>query len=97
MTATGSIADSLHLSEAHNFDLIVLDWKLRDGTGLDLCIALRIAGVTASILFCTGMDITKELLDKATRAGAQGFLTKPVDLNSILQKVSEFVGQPKPD
>ena len=36
VTATGSIADSLHLSKAHDFDLIVLDWKLRDGTGLDL-------------------------------------------------------------
>ena len=62
---------------------------------IELCEELRSIGVTAPVLFYTGKSITNELLENAMRAGAQGFLTKPVDANAILQRVSDFIGQPK--
>jgi DNA-binding response OmpR family regulator len=94
--ATGSISEGIQLAIAHNIDLILLDWVLEDGTGIELCRELRSIGVTAPVLFYSGKDITKELLDDAMRAGAQGFLTKPVDVDTILQRVSDFIKQPKP-
>ena len=94
--ATGTISEGIQLAIAHNIDLILLDWVLEDGTGIELCRELRSIGVTAPVLFYSGKDITKELLDDAMRAGAQGFLTKPVDVDTILQRVSDFIKQPKP-
>jgi len=94
--ATGSISEGIQLAIAHNIDLILLDWVLEDGTGIELCRELRSIGVTAPVLFYSGKDITKELLDDAMRAGAQGFLAKPVDVDTILQRVSDFIKQPKP-
>ena len=92
---TGSMTEGVYFAMAHTVDLILLDWVLEDGTGVELCRQLRSIGVTAPILFYTGKNITNELLDDAMRAGAQGFLTKPVDANTILQRVSDFIGQPK--
>ena len=93
--ATGSIAEGVYFAMTRTVGLILLDWVLKDGTGVELCKELRSTGVTAPILFYTGKNITNELLGDALRAGAQGFLTKPVDANTILQSVSAFIGQPK--
>jgi two-component system, OmpR family, manganese sensing response regulator len=95
--AAGTISEGIQLAIAHNIDLILLDWVLEDGTGIELCRELRSIGVTAPVLFYSGKDITNELRDDAMRAGAQGFLTKPVDVNTILQSVSDFIKQPKPN
>jgi len=46
----------------------------------------------APILFSTGLDLTDELLNDATQAGGQGVLTKPIDPNTILQRVSSLIG-----
>lgn len=91
--ATGSIAEGIRLVRKHFFDLILLDWVLRDGTGVELCQAVRSMEVTAPVLFYSGKTITNELLDEAMRAGAQGFLSKPIDVNTLLQKVSDVLGQ----
>jgi len=82
---------------ARRFDLILLDWGLRDGTGVELCLALRNAGVTAPVLFYTGMNITNALLDEVSRIGAQDVLTKPGDFNDLLQKVTHYISEQEPD
>jgi DNA-binding response OmpR family regulator len=93
--ATDSIAHALRLTFARNYDLVVLDWMLSDGTGIELCTVLRSIGMTVSVLFYTGLDLTSEQMKEALVAGAQGFLIKPIDANDILQKVSGFLDQPK--
>ena len=90
--ATGSVAEAVHLAILHTFDLFLLDWVLRDGTGIELCTALRSMSLPAPILFSTGLDITDELLNDATQAGGQGVLTKPIDPNIILQRVTSLIG-----
>jgi DNA-binding response OmpR family regulator len=90
--ATGSVAEAIHLAIVHSFDLFLLDWLLKDGTGIELCKALRSMSLTAPILFSTGLDTTDELLNDVTRAGGQGVLTKPVHPNIILQRVSSLLG-----
>ena len=90
--ATGSVAEAVHLAIVHSFDLFLLDWVLRDGTGIELCNVLRSMGLLAPILFYTGLDVTDELLNDATQAGGQGVLTKPIDPNIILQRVTSLIG-----
>jgi DNA-binding response OmpR family regulator len=79
-----SIADGLSLAASDRFDLIMLDWILTDGTGIDLCKRIRDAGSHTPIVFCSGMSHSANM-EAASRAGAQGFLVKPVSLEELRQ------------
>lgn len=85
-----NIADGLSAAIAGNFDLILLDWVFKDGSGLDLCKALATAHSNTPILFYSGIADKAEM-QAAMEAGAQGFLVKPVDVNDLIQSVSRFV------
>jgi DNA-binding response OmpR family regulator len=86
-----NVAEGLSLATSDSFDLILLDWIFEDGTGIDLCKALRNNGAHAPVLFCSGVGSRAEI-DNAMRAGAQGFLIKPVDINELLQNITRVVG-----
>jgi DNA-binding response OmpR family regulator len=86
-----TVAEGLSAAISDSFDLILLDWVFDDGTGIDLCKALRSNGAHAPILFCSGIGSSIEI-ENAMRAGAQGFLIKPVDINELLQSITRFVG-----
>jgi len=85
------VAEGLDLAIADNFDLILTDFVLADGTGIELCRMIRGTGVAAPILFYSGMAL-KEDIEKAISAGAQGFLVKPTNFDELLKSVSRFVG-----
>ncbi len=86
-----SVAEGLSVAASDSFDLILLDWIFEDGTGIDLCKTLCSDGAHAPILFCSGVGSRAEI-ETAMRAGAQGFLIKPVDINELLQSITRFVG-----
>jgi len=86
-----SLADGLSAAMSEDFDLILLDWVFRDGSGIELCKALNGTGSNAPILFYSGVAERAEMRE-AMEAGAQGFLVKPVDVNDMLESVSRFVG-----
>jgi DNA-binding response OmpR family regulator len=96
VSVTGSISEAVAMALEHRFDLFLLDWVLKDGTGIELCSALRSMEVTAPILFYAGLDLTSEQMNEAMTAGAQGFITKPIDISGVLQRVSDLTNQPKP-
>jgi DNA-binding response OmpR family regulator len=94
MVEARNIAEGLNLITSSTFDLILLDWVFDDGTGIDLCKRLRDNGTHVPVLFCSGVGNRAEI-EKAMRAGAQGFLIKPVDVNDLLQNIGRFVnGEP---
>src|SRR5438477_554670 len=74
-----NVTQGLTLATSSTFDLILLDWIFDDGMGIDLCRRLRDNGTHAPVLFCSGIGNRKEI-ENAMRAGAQGFLIKPVDV-----------------
>ena len=84
-------AEALSLATAETFDLIMLDWKLREITGIELCQKIISSGVSTPIIFCSGND-SPAALKEAMSAGASGFLIKPVDPGRLLQTVSRLVG-----
>src|ERR1039457_2753614 len=64
--------------DAHRFDVIVLDVKLPDGSGIDFIGTVRAYDPCIPIIVITGTgDIP--LAVEAMRRGADNFLTKPVD------------------
>lgn len=86
-----SVAEGLRLTRDKQFDFILLDWFLSDGTGLDLCRAVRQFDGNTPIFFYTGMALEKHLRT-ALQAGAQGCLVKPVEMDTLLQTIADRVG-----
>ncbi|MFP5262323.1 MAG: response regulator [Blastocatellia bacterium] len=83
------VSEGLDLARSGDFDLILLDWHLRDGNGIDLCRMIRAFDGEIPIFFYTGVAYESEL-KKALKAGAQGCLVKPVDVNDLMRTVSRY-------
>jgi len=86
-----SITEGLQLIKSKPFDMILLDWYFPDGTGIELCQAIRESDGQTPIFFYTGMG-QEQYIRSGLQAGAQGFFIKPVDMDTLLQTISSQVG-----
>ncbi|HYF50778.1 MAG TPA: response regulator [Planctomycetota bacterium] len=84
--STGNAAR--HALAKSSFDLAVIDLRLPDMDGLELCRIIRAdrRGGATVILVCTGRK-EPEALDAAFRAGADDFLFKPFDPDAFINRV----------
>jgi len=67
-------------------DLIILDWMLPDGQGLDFLIEIRKQGVATPVIFLTARA---EVVDKVLglEMGANDYLTKPFEPRELIARV----------
>jgi DNA-binding response OmpR family regulator len=74
------------LSFAVDYDLIVIDWLLREKDGLALCRDLRGRGVQTPIIMLTARDA---LTDRVTglNTGADDYLTKPFAFDELIARI----------
>lgn len=72
------------------FDLIILDWMLPDGDGVELCRQLRQEGIETPILILTAKDLVGDKV-AGLDAGADDYLTKPFELQELLARVRALV------
>src|SRR5213082_1198441 len=72
-----------------NFPLLILDWMLPGKSGIDLCRELRLRsdGDEMFILLVTAKG-DREDLEQALEAGANDYLTKPIDLSRLNVRLS---------
>jgi DNA-binding response OmpR family regulator len=82
----GSCADGRHALAAGEFDAIVLDIMLPDGSGLDLLAGLRAAGERRPVLLLTALDDTRDKIAGLDR-GADDYLGKPFDLDELAARL----------
>jgi DNA-binding NtrC family response regulator len=68
---------------AHRPDAVILDYKLPDGTALDLLPQIRAIDESVAVILLTG-HATIDLAVAAMKEGADHFLTKPVELPALL-------------
>jgi DNA-binding response OmpR family regulator len=74
VAAEHSLEEGLRRATAEEFDLILLDYHLPDGTGLDLCRQIRLFDVTTPIVMVT---VTHSIAhDEVLSAGGQGVIRK---------------------
>lgn len=85
-----SVADGLRLTQTGQFDLILIDWHLADGTGIELCRAVREYDQQTPVFFYTGMAYDHHV-HAALQAGAQGCFIKPVEMETLLKTIAERV------
>ena len=88
-------AEALRLSRNEGFDLYLLDSRLPDGTGSELCKQIRSVDGVTPILFLSA-DVYPETQAEAFSAGAQAYLTKPVDPDVLKDMVRWLLDERTP-
>jgi DNA-binding response OmpR family regulator len=94
VATTKEISGAMALAATRNFDLFVLDSRLLDGSGIELCRRIREIDKVTPILFCSALAFEKDRLE-AVNAGAQQYLVKPVSISLLCQTVAEMIVPPR--
>jgi DNA-binding response OmpR family regulator len=86
LDTVSSCADGRAALELNEFDALVLDLGLPDGSGLDLLRELRARGDRTPVLLLTALDEVADRI-KGLDAGADDYLGKPFDLDELGARV----------
>ena len=86
----GSLAEADELLSLHAYDLLLLDRRLPDGDGLDLCRLARRQGFGNSILMLTALDDPRSTVE-GLADGADDYLGKPFDLDVLQARVKALL------
>ncbi len=92
VVTASTVAHALDEARNRQFDLLVFDSNLADGSGVDLCRQIRETDQTTPILFCSGLGYEKNK-QEAISAGAQAYLVKPVSIDGISDAVRELISK----
>jgi len=86
--AVGSLAEATRWLADHQPDLVVLDFKLPDGTGLDVLEVLA-PRLPQPVVIAVSGEATPEDSFRLARAGVRCFLRKPFGLDAVRAAVEE--------
>ncbi len=88
------VDDAIQMLNCFNFDLIILDWSLPDGTGVAVCRHYRGQGGLAPIIFLTGKD-SVESKEEGLNSGADDYLTKPFHPRELSARIKACLRRPR--
>ena len=86
-----SMAEALTFADGGEFDLYVLDKRLPDGTGVDLCRRLNQITPDVPVIFYSG-DVYELHRQEALMAGASAYVTKPA-IDKLIETVHQLLSQ----
>jgi DNA-binding NtrC family response regulator len=86
-----SVADALGAIAQKDFDVYVMDYKLPDGSGLDIAERIRSKGNNAPIILISGYDPSAVSL-RAEELHIFDFLEKPFSREIICNAVKKAIG-----
>jgi DNA-binding NtrC family response regulator len=89
-----SVADALRAIEQKAFDAYVIDFKLPDGSGLDVAEKIRSKWGASPIILISGYDPSAVAL-RAEKLSISEFLEKPFSRKIICEAVKKAIGSPK--
>jgi two-component system response regulator HydG len=92
--AVSSVSDAKQEIEAGSYDLLLSDFRLPDGDGIDILKWLKETGRSLPLIMMTGYaDIQTAV--QSMKLGASDYITKPINQNGLLLKINEFVSATK--
>lgn len=89
----GDAASALRMLRLNAYDAVVLDVRLPDGSGFDVCRALRKAGSQARVLMATARDAVEDRV-LGLDIGADDYLVKPYAMTELLARVRALLRRP---
>lgn len=87
--AAHNIEEAMQLAKTHEFDLYVLDKRLPDGTGIELCGKLMRLTPGVPCIFYTG-DTYEVHRQQALAAGAHAYVLKP-EVEALIEAVQKVL------
>lgn len=78
-------AEGLRRLELFQPDLLLLDWMLPDGNGLDICKKVTALSNIPIVMLTAKSDITDKIL--GLEFGADDYITKPFDLREVVARI----------
>ena len=80
-------ASAVSFLQKSEFDLVLLDINLPDGSGLDFCEEIRGRGHNSYIMFLTANDKESDMLT-GYEAGGADYITKPFSIAVLCKKIA---------
>jgi two-component system OmpR family response regulator len=81
-----NIKDGEYYLGIRNYDLVLLDWMLPDGDGIDIIVKLKEKSPKTSVIILSARD-DRESEIEALRAGADDFIRKPFDFEILTTRI----------
>lgn len=91
VTTAATVQQALSLAESEEFDLYVLDKRLPDGSGLELCTKLNKITPQVPCVFYTG-DAYEIHRVEAMAAGADAYVAKP-DIEGLIENINKLLAK----
>jgi DNA-binding NarL/FixJ family response regulator len=82
----GTVADAIERAAKHRPDLVLMDLRLPDGTGLDACRDILSANPGTRVLFLTSHS-DEEAVTSTILAGAAGYLLKEIGSKALIHAI----------
>jgi DNA-binding response OmpR family regulator len=86
----GTVAEGLELAREIDFDLYILDIRLPDGTGVELCQKLRALSAKVPILYYSAYGDETDHRDALKTCG-DAYLKKPVCIADIQDSIAKLL------
>jgi EAL domain-containing protein (putative c-di-GMP-specific phosphodiesterase class I)/DNA-binding response OmpR family regulator len=85
-------SDALHALSEHDYDAVLLDLDLPDGSGVDICRCIRttIGHEYTPVLFLTG-HTAREVAEEAFQAGGNDFIVKPFHVPVFAHRILQAI------
>lgn len=79
-------AEGLSRAKHYHFDLVILDWYLPDGSGLEVLKQIRRLKLKTAVLMLTGKVSVQDRVD-GLESGADDYLCKPFDARELMARI----------
>lgn len=85
-----SVETGFYQTKQENFSAVILDNKLGEMSGLEVCKEIRLADPLIPIIFYSG-EARQSEIEKALLTGANAYFVKPLDFNKLSETVVKLI------
>lgn len=88
--------EGLKIFQARSFDMVLLDYRLPDITGMDIMLEIKKSNLAVPIVIMTSFNDIRTAV-KAIKSGAFEYITKPVNPDELLMIVRQALKKERPE
>lgn len=90
VTVVATLAEAHQRAARDRFDLVIADWNLPDGSGLDLVRKIRGSDRDVPVVMVSGRSDRESVL-QAAHYGINGYITKPFDVQLLHERLAKLL------
>ncbi len=94
VVTAGTVKEALQLATGMAFDLFILDVRLPDGTGVELCQLLKRLQPNSPVVYYTGFADARSEQEALSKCG-DAYLKKPVSITEWEETISRLLERKK--